>query len=39
MSQVIQTLEQQNYLAKLLGYDYEIKYKPGSTNVVADVLS
>lgn len=38
MSQVIQTPEQQNYLVKLLGYDYEIKYKPGSTNIVADAL-
>ncbi|MCI15935.1 hypothetical protein A2U01_0037075, partial [Trifolium medium] len=29
MTQVIQTPEQQFYLAKLLGYSYEIKYKPG----------
>lgn len=39
ISQVIQTLEQQTYLSKLLGYDYTIKYKLGSTNVVADALS
>ena len=39
MSQVIQTPEQQCYLAKLLGYDYTIQYKPGATNVVADALS
>lgn len=39
MSQVIQTPEQQTYLSKLLGYDYTIKYKLGSTNVVADALS
>ena len=39
MSQVIQTSEQQTYLSKLLGYDYTIKYKPGSANVVADALS
>lgn len=39
MSQVIQTLEQQTYLSKLLGYDYMIKYKPGTTNVVVDALS
>lgn len=39
MSQVIQTPEQQTYLSKLLGYDYVIKYKLGTTNVVADALS
>lgn len=26
-------------MAKLLGYDYEIQYKPGKLNVVADALS
>ena len=39
MMQIIQTLEQQFYLAKLLGYDYTIHYKPGSQNIVADSLS
>lgn len=39
MSQVIQTLEQQTYLSKLLGYDYTIQYKAGSSNVVVDALS
>lgn len=39
MTQVIQTPEQQYYLAKLLGYDYEIQYKAGSSNIVADSLS
>ncbi|MCI01291.1 Ty-3/Gypsy retrotransposon polyprotein, partial [Trifolium medium] len=39
LTQVIQTPEQQHYLAKLLGYHYEIQYKPGNTNVVADALS
>ncbi|GAU15122.1 hypothetical protein TSUD_08600 [Trifolium subterraneum] len=39
MTQVIQTPEQQFYLAKLLGYSYEIIYKPGAQNKVADVLS
>lgn len=39
MSQVIQTPEQQTYLVKLLGYDYNICYKPGATNIVADALS
>ncbi|WVZ00696.1 hypothetical protein V8G54_026765 [Vigna mungo] len=39
LTQVIQTPEQQHYLIKLLGYDYEIRYKPGRLNVVADALS
>ncbi|MCH91435.1 hypothetical protein A2U01_0012362, partial [Trifolium medium] len=39
MTQVIQTPEQQFYLAKLLGYSYEIVYKPGPQNRVADALS
>lgn len=39
MSQVIQTPEQQTYLSKLLGYDYTIKYKFGSSNIFADALS
>ncbi|GAU45976.1 hypothetical protein TSUD_401160 [Trifolium subterraneum] len=39
MTQVIQTPEQQYYLAKLLGYSYEIVYKPGSQSQVADALS
>jgi len=39
MSHVIQTLEQQIYLSKLLGYDYTIQYKSSVSNVVADALS
>jgi hypothetical protein len=39
MTQIIQTPEQQFYLAKLLGYSYEIVYKPGAQNKVADALS
>ncbi|MCH79856.1 Ty3/gypsy retrotransposon protein, partial [Trifolium medium] len=39
LTQVIQTPEQQHYLSKLLGYHYEIQYKSGVTNVVADALS
>ena len=39
MEQRIRTPEQQNWVAKLLGYDYEIVYRPGSENSVADVLS
>jgi len=36
LSQIIQTLEQQ---AKLLRYDFQILYRPGKQNVVADSLS
>lgn len=39
MTQVVQTPEQQFYLAKLLGYSYEIVYKPGAQNRVTDALS
>ncbi|MCH86039.1 hypothetical protein A2U01_0006893, partial [Trifolium medium] len=39
MTQVIQTPEQQFYLSKLLGYSYDILYKPGGQNRVADALS
>ena len=38
MTQVIQTPEQQVYLSKLLGYDYTIQYKSGSSNMVANAL-
>lgn len=39
MNQVIQTPEQQQYISKLLGYVYNIVYKPGKDNTVADALS
>jgi hypothetical protein len=39
LTQVIQTPEQQHYLSKLLGFHYEIQYKPRTSNTVADSLS
>ncbi|KAL5731844.1 hypothetical protein ACHQM5_004534 [Ranunculus cassubicifolius] len=39
LEQRITTILQQKWLAKLLGYDYEIRYKKGSLNIPADSLS
>lgn len=39
MTQVVQTPEQQMYLARLLGYNYSIQYRSGKTNTAADALS
>jgi hypothetical protein len=39
LTQTIQTPEQQKWAAKLQGFSFEIYYKPGKTNLVADALS
>lgn len=39
LEQRILTLEQQKWMGKLVGYDYEIVYKPGKANAAADALS
>jgi hypothetical protein len=39
LEQHISSLEQQKWVTKLFGYDYEITYKKGKDNVVVDALS
>jgi hypothetical protein len=39
LEQIISSLEQQKWVTKLFGYDYEIIYKKGKENVVLDALS
>ena len=39
LEQTIQTPEQQKWIAKLMGYDFRIQYKPGTLNRPADSLS
>ncbi|KAJ9543487.1 hypothetical protein OSB04_023194 [Centaurea solstitialis] len=39
LQQRITTPDQQNWVAKLLGYDFDICYKPGRENRAADALS
>ncbi|RZB42390.1 Transposon Tf2-9 polyprotein [Glycine soja] len=39
LTQAIQTPEQHTYLARLMGYDYQIIYRSGTHNQVADALS
>ncbi|GJZ60849.1 ty3-gypsy retrotransposon protein [Tanacetum coccineum] len=39
MQQVIQTPLRQKYVRKLMGFDFDIDYKTGASNLVADALS
>lgn len=39
LQQIIQTPDQQMYVRKLMGYNFKIEYKPGSSNKVVDALS
>ena len=39
MKRKISSPEQQKWVTKLLGFDFEITYKKGNENVLADALS
>jgi hypothetical protein len=39
LEQRLSSEEQQKWVTKILGYDFEIVYKKGKKNVVADALS
>jgi hypothetical protein len=39
LEQRLSSKEQQKWVTKILGYDFEIIYKKGKKNVVADALS
>jgi hypothetical protein len=39
MEQHLSSTEQQKWVTKLFGYDYDIIYKKGTENVVVDALS
>jgi hypothetical protein len=39
LDQLLATIPQHHWVGKLLVFDFEVEYKPGSTNIVADALS
>jgi hypothetical protein len=39
LDQHLATIPQHHWVGKLLGFDFSVEYKPGTTNVVADALS
>lgn len=39
LDQRLSTIPQHQWVSKLLGYDFQVEYKPGKRNMVADALS
>jgi hypothetical protein len=39
LDQKITTIPQHQWVNKLLGFDFTVEYKPGTTNTIADALS
>ena len=39
LDQCLATIPQDHWVGKLLGFDFSVEYKAGSTNTVADALS
>jgi hypothetical protein len=39
LDQRLSTISQHQWASKLLGFDFQVDYKPGANNVVADALS
>jgi hypothetical protein len=39
LDQRLATIPQHHWVGKLLGFDFSVEYKPGTTNVMADALS
>ena len=39
LEQILSSEEQQKWVTKMLGYEFEIIYKKGKLNIVADALS
>jgi hypothetical protein len=39
LDQRLSMIPQHQWASKLIGFDFSVEYRPGSSNVVADVLS
>jgi hypothetical protein len=39
LDQRLTTIPQHQWISKLIGYDFQVQYKPGTSNTVPDALS